>query len=141
MKKAYLLFLTITLALSSCKSSKRADLGDGLFADIQTSKGDIIVKLFVLLLILAGCTDQIDVSCTNAHLNDGWLHIKQQQIQVDKIIFVTTPYKVSAKIGSTKYRIHIGIAGHTFWYDDDNPQACVDVLEKITRVQLKGEEL
>ena len=29
----------------SCKSGKYADLGDGLFADIQTNKGDIVVKL------------------------------------------------------------------------------------------------
>lgn len=36
----------ITIALlSSCKSSKTADLGDGIFADIQTTEGDIIVKL------------------------------------------------------------------------------------------------
>jgi cyclophilin family peptidyl-prolyl cis-trans isomerase len=45
MKKIYLLLLTITLALASCKSSKHPDLGDGVFADIKTSKGDIIVKL------------------------------------------------------------------------------------------------
>ncbi|NND79013.1 MAG: peptidylprolyl isomerase, partial [Maribacter sp.] len=45
MKKTYLLLLTVTLALTSCKTSKHADLGDGLFADIQTNKGDIIVKL------------------------------------------------------------------------------------------------
>lgn len=45
MKKAYLLLVTITLALTSCKSSKYPDLGDGVFAEIQTTKGDIIVKL------------------------------------------------------------------------------------------------
>lgn len=45
MKKAYLLLLTISIALTSCKSSKYPDLGDGVFADIQTSKGDIVVKL------------------------------------------------------------------------------------------------
>jgi len=45
MKKTYLLILTFALILSSCKSSQRADLGDGLFADIKTSKGDIVVKL------------------------------------------------------------------------------------------------
>lgn len=45
MKKTYLLLLTIALALASCKSSKHPDLGDGVFADIKTSKGDIIVKL------------------------------------------------------------------------------------------------
>ncbi|MCL4170940.1 UNVERIFIED_CONTAM: hypothetical protein GTU68_026531, partial [Idotea baltica] len=31
--------------MASCKTSKRADLGDGLFADIKTTKGDIIVRL------------------------------------------------------------------------------------------------
>lgn len=45
MKKVYVVFLIISLVLSSCKSSQRADLGDGIFADIHTSKGDIIVKL------------------------------------------------------------------------------------------------
>lgn len=45
MKKAYLLVAIITMAFASCKSSRYADLGDGLFADIQTNKGNIIVKL------------------------------------------------------------------------------------------------
>lgn len=45
MKKVYVLFLTIAMVLASCKSSKRADLGDGIFADIQTNKGDILLKL------------------------------------------------------------------------------------------------
>ncbi|PIE99905.1 MAG: peptidylprolyl isomerase [Maribacter sp.] len=45
MKKTFLFLLTLSMALSSCKSSKYTDLGDGLFADIQTTKGDILVKL------------------------------------------------------------------------------------------------
>ena len=45
MKKAYLLFVATAIALTSCKSSQHADLGDGLFANIQTNKGDIIIKL------------------------------------------------------------------------------------------------
>ncbi|NKI27700.1 peptidylprolyl isomerase [Arenibacter sp. 6A1] len=45
MKKTYLLLAMISIAVSSCKSSKHADLGDGLFADIKTNKGDIIIKL------------------------------------------------------------------------------------------------
>jgi len=45
MKKAYVLMLTTVSLLLSCKSSKYTDLGDGIFADIQTTKGDIIVKL------------------------------------------------------------------------------------------------
>ncbi|WP_201304160.1 peptidylprolyl isomerase [Maribacter litoralis] len=44
MKKMYLLAV-LGLLITSCKTSKRADLGDGLFADIKTSKGDIIVRL------------------------------------------------------------------------------------------------
>lgn len=43
-KKMYLLAV-IGLLMASCKTSKRADLGDGLFADIKTSMGDIIVRL------------------------------------------------------------------------------------------------
>lgn len=43
-KKMYLLAI-VALIMASCKTSKRADLGDGLFADIKTSKGDIIVRL------------------------------------------------------------------------------------------------
>lgn len=39
------LFLFSGLLLMSCKSAKYPDLGDGIFADIQTSKGDIVVKL------------------------------------------------------------------------------------------------
>lgn len=45
MKKAYLLVIAISIALTSCKSSKHPELGDGVFADIQTTKGDIVVKL------------------------------------------------------------------------------------------------
>ena len=45
MRKTYLLVLTVALALTSCKTGKHADLGDGIFADIQTNKGDIVVKL------------------------------------------------------------------------------------------------
>jgi cyclophilin family peptidyl-prolyl cis-trans isomerase len=44
MKKIHL-FLVSILFLASCSSSKYGDLGDGIFADIQTTKGDMIVKL------------------------------------------------------------------------------------------------
>jgi cyclophilin family peptidyl-prolyl cis-trans isomerase len=43
-KKMYVLAV-VALMMASCKTSKRADLGDGLFADIKTSMGDIIVRL------------------------------------------------------------------------------------------------
>ncbi|MDC6389848.1 peptidylprolyl isomerase [Maribacter sp. PR1] len=43
-KKVYLLAV-IAIIMASCKTSQRADLGDGLFADIKTSMGDIVVKL------------------------------------------------------------------------------------------------
>lgn len=45
MKKTFSVLLFAIVLLSSCKSSKTADLGDGIFADIQTNKGDIIVRL------------------------------------------------------------------------------------------------
>ena len=35
----------LTLAFTACKSSKYADLGDGIYADIHTTQGEIIVKL------------------------------------------------------------------------------------------------
>ena len=44
MKKTNVFLLIITVLLASCKS-QYAELGDGLFADIHTTKGDIIVKL------------------------------------------------------------------------------------------------
>lgn len=45
MKRAYTLLLLLSIALSSCKSGKHAELGDGIFADINTNKGEIILKL------------------------------------------------------------------------------------------------
>ena len=45
MKKIYLLLAIVSIAFSSCKSSKHADLGDGIFADITTTKGEIVLKL------------------------------------------------------------------------------------------------
>jgi cyclophilin family peptidyl-prolyl cis-trans isomerase len=45
MKRNYILAIAILAILISCKSSKYAELGDGIFADIQTTKGDIVVKL------------------------------------------------------------------------------------------------
>lgn len=45
MKKSLYILGLATLVFFGCKTSKYADLGDGIFADIQTTKGDIIVKL------------------------------------------------------------------------------------------------
>jgi len=45
MGKISLLFLAITLAVTGCKDKNYKELGDGIFAEIQTTKGDIIVKL------------------------------------------------------------------------------------------------
>ncbi|MCL6272841.1 peptidylprolyl isomerase [Muricauda sp. 2012CJ35-5] len=45
MKRSLILITAFTLTLLGCKSSHYTDLGDGLFADIQTNKGDIILKL------------------------------------------------------------------------------------------------
>ena len=46
MKTLKLILLGIIIAISGCKPAKYTQLGDGLFADIQTNKGDIIVKLY-----------------------------------------------------------------------------------------------
>jgi len=45
MKNLMVFATLLALFAFSCKSGKYADLGDGLFADIQTNKGDIVVKL------------------------------------------------------------------------------------------------
>ncbi len=46
MKNRFLYLLTLAVFFTACKSSKYADLGDGIFADIQTNKGEIVVKLY-----------------------------------------------------------------------------------------------
>ncbi|NER10812.1 Peptidyl-prolyl cis-trans isomerase (rotamase)-cyclophilin family [Muriicola jejuensis] len=45
MKNTLILVTALMITLMGCKSSQYTHLGDGLFADIKTSKGDIIVKL------------------------------------------------------------------------------------------------
>jgi len=46
MKHVNIFLLLVVLALTSCKSTaKYPDLSDGIYADIQTSKGDILVQL------------------------------------------------------------------------------------------------
>lgn len=45
MKKLNLI-LILVLFFASCSSSKYSDLGDGIFADIQTNKGDMVVELY-----------------------------------------------------------------------------------------------
>ncbi len=40
-----LTLLTILMSMSSCKSTKYDNLDDGLYADIQTDKGEILLKL------------------------------------------------------------------------------------------------
>lgn len=45
MKQSLVLITLCSILALGCKSSKYTDLGDGIFADIQTSQGDIIVKL------------------------------------------------------------------------------------------------
>ncbi len=45
MKNTYLLLTAILILVTGCKSSQYTHLGDGIFADIKTNKGDIIVKL------------------------------------------------------------------------------------------------
>lgn len=45
MRKISLFLVAVVTLFTSCKKNPHADLGDGIFANIQTSKGDIIVKL------------------------------------------------------------------------------------------------
>ncbi|MBT8289212.1 MAG: peptidylprolyl isomerase [Muriicola sp.] len=45
MKKTYFYYATLLILLIGCKSSQYTHLGDGIFADIKTTKGDIILKL------------------------------------------------------------------------------------------------
>ena len=45
LKNIYL-FITIILTLNSCNMNDYSDLKDGIYANIETSKGDILVKLF-----------------------------------------------------------------------------------------------
>ncbi len=45
MKKIHFFIVTLAILMASCKS-QYTDLGDGIFADIQTNKGDIVVKLY-----------------------------------------------------------------------------------------------
>ena len=46
MKKVILGITLLTLVFTSCKSSKHADLDEGIYADIQTNKGDILIQLY-----------------------------------------------------------------------------------------------
>lgn len=39
-------FVAVTLLFFSCKAAKYSDLENGMYADIQTNKGDILVKLY-----------------------------------------------------------------------------------------------
>ena len=45
MKKIHILLLIIATIIISCKPTKYADLADGLYADMETNKGDILLKL------------------------------------------------------------------------------------------------
>ncbi|NOQ91210.1 MAG: peptidylprolyl isomerase, partial [Flavobacteriaceae bacterium] len=40
-----LTILVLIMSLSSCKTAKYSDLDDGMYADIETNKGDILLKL------------------------------------------------------------------------------------------------
>lgn len=46
MKKINVAFLLIALVTLGCKSGKHADLGDGIFADIETNKGEMVLRLY-----------------------------------------------------------------------------------------------
>ncbi len=44
--KLFKLFFAIIIVFSACKSAKYPNLDNGLYADIQTNKGDVLVKLY-----------------------------------------------------------------------------------------------
>lgn len=46
MKQIFFGISLLAIVLSGCKSAKYADLGDGIYADIKTTQGDIILKLY-----------------------------------------------------------------------------------------------
>lgn len=46
MRKINVAFLLIVLIAFGCKSTRHADLGDGIFADIETNKGEMVVQLY-----------------------------------------------------------------------------------------------
>ncbi|WP_394970883.1 peptidylprolyl isomerase [uncultured Croceitalea sp.] len=46
MRRIILGVTLLTLVFTACKSSKYNDLSDGIYADIQTTKGDILVQLY-----------------------------------------------------------------------------------------------
>ena len=45
MRKSQFLILLIAILLFSCKPTKYTDLADGLYANMETNKGDILLKL------------------------------------------------------------------------------------------------
>ncbi len=45
MRKSQFLILLFTIVLFSCKPTKYTDLADGLYANMETNKGDILLKL------------------------------------------------------------------------------------------------
>jgi cyclophilin family peptidyl-prolyl cis-trans isomerase len=73
------LFFTLVL-LSSCKSAKYNDLDDGLYADLQTNKGDILLKLEYELVpitvanfvsLAEGTNTYVDEMYANKRFYDG----------------------------------------------------------------------
>jgi len=45
MKKIIVLLSVVLIAATACKTNKYADLGDGMYADVKTTQGDILLKL------------------------------------------------------------------------------------------------
>ena len=44
--KIYKVLVAVIILFTACKSAKYADLDNGLYADVQTNKGDILLKLY-----------------------------------------------------------------------------------------------
>ena len=71
MKVFKLIIFIVALTVVSCKSAKYADLDDGLYADMKTNKGDILLKLTYQLTPVTVANFITLANGTNAHVTDS----------------------------------------------------------------------
>ena len=45
MKRNNIFLIALLICFTACKTAKYSDLDDGIYADIQTNKGDILIML------------------------------------------------------------------------------------------------
>jgi Peptidyl-prolyl cis-trans isomerase (rotamase) - cyclophilin family len=76
MKKSLYILTLITTVFLGCKTSKYAELGDGIFADIQTTQGDIIIKLEYQKTPVTVANFVSLAEGTNPYLNDEFKNKK-----------------------------------------------------------------